>query len=124
MIKVKYLLPVVLMLTQFFACAHAPQNKATDKTIDKSMVVESPQWWYQQGAMKVKELAEQPVFPKHAKNIILFIGDGMKMTPVIMNPDKSIEKTLAYYMGKNTPERQKFIIQNLYIEDNIIDNVA
>ena len=82
MIKVKYLLPVVLMLTQFFACAHAPQNKATDKTIDKSMVVESPQWWYQQGAMKVKELAEQPVFPKHAKNIILFIGDGMNITTI------------------------------------------
>lgn len=48
-----------------------------------------------------------------------FIGDGMKMTPVIISPNKSIDETLAYYMGKNTPERQKFIIGNLQVEEKL-----
>ena len=48
-----------------------------------------------------------------------FIGEGMKMTPVIVSPDKSIDETLAYYMGKNTPERQKFIIGNLQVEEKL-----
>jgi len=48
-----------------------------------------------------------------------FIGDGMKMTPVLISPEKSIEDTLTYYMGKNTPERQKFIISNLFIEEKL-----
>lgn len=48
-----------------------------------------------------------------------FIGDGMKMTPVIMNPDKSIDETLSYFMGKNTPLRQTFIIANLRVEEKL-----
>lgn len=48
-----------------------------------------------------------------------FIGDGMKMTPVIISKTKSIDDTLAYYMGKNTPDRQKFIISNLQVEEKL-----
>lgn len=48
-----------------------------------------------------------------------FIGDGIKLTPVITNPKKSIDAILDYYMGKNTPERQKFIIENLRLEEEL-----
>ena len=48
-----------------------------------------------------------------------FIGDGMKMTPVIINPEISINETLSYFMGKNTPLRQTFIIDNLRVEEKL-----
>lgn len=45
-----------------------------------------------------------------------FIDDNIRLEPVILNQEISIEKILDYYMGKNTPERQDFIINNLKIE--------
>ena len=42
-----------------------------------------------------------------------FIGDDIRLEPVVMNQDSHIEKILSYYMGKNTQERQDFIIGNL-----------
>ena len=50
-----------------------------------------------------------------------FIGEDIRLEPVIMLQDTSIEKILNYYMGKNTPERQEFIIDNLRIEKDIIE---
>ena len=47
------------------------------------------------------------------------IGDDMKLDPVIIKDDISTEDLLSYYMGKNTPERQKFIIENLRVEEEI-----
>jgi topoisomerase-4 subunit B len=49
-----------------------------------------------------------------------FIGDEMKLEPIILSKDTSINKLLTFYMGKNTPERQGFIIDNLKIEKDII----
>jgi topoisomerase-4 subunit B len=40
------------------------------------------------------------------------------LEPVILKKDASIEQILSYYMGKNTPERQEFIIDNLVVEKN------
>jgi topoisomerase-4 subunit B len=48
-----------------------------------------------------------------------FIGADIKLEPVILRKDTSIAKLLTYYMGKNTPERQGFIIDNLRIELNV-----
>ncbi|MCS6968824.1 MAG: DNA topoisomerase IV subunit B [Cytophagales bacterium] len=45
-----------------------------------------------------------------------FIGEDMRLEPVILKKDTPINKLLAYYMGKNTPERQQFIIDNLRME--------
>ncbi|MBK8636322.1 MAG: type IIA DNA topoisomerase subunit B [Saprospiraceae bacterium] len=51
-----------------------------------------------------------------------FIGDNIKLDPVIMQDKTNIEDILSYYMGKNTPERQEFIIGNLKYEiDEIVD---
>jgi len=48
-----------------------------------------------------------------------FIGEDMHLEPIILQKETSIQKLLTYYMGKNTPERQRFIIDNLKIETNI-----
>jgi len=45
-----------------------------------------------------------------------FIGDDIKLEPVMLQDNTNIEDVLSYYMGKNTPDRQKFIIENLKVE--------
>ena len=45
-----------------------------------------------------------------------FIGENIRLEPVILSDDTNIDKLLEYYMGKNTPLRQKFIINNLKVE--------
>jgi topoisomerase-4 subunit B len=52
-----------------------------------------------------------------------FIGENIRLSPVIVE-DKEIKKLLEYYMGKNTQERQEFIIENLRIEKDEVDEVA
>ena len=50
-----------------------------------------------------------------------FIGKDIRLDPVMLNKETSIEQLLEFYMGKNTPERQKFIINNLKVELDIIE---
>lgn len=45
-----------------------------------------------------------------------FIGDDIRLEPVILSKEMSIDNILSYFMGKNTPERQDFIIENLRVE--------
>ncbi len=45
-----------------------------------------------------------------------FIGNDMRLEPVVLKNNQSIEQLLEYFMGKNTPERQQFIINNLKVE--------
>lgn len=47
-----------------------------------------------------------------------FIGEDIRLDPVVLTKDQSIEDILSYFMGKNTPERQDFIIDNLRVEDD------
>ena len=53
-----------------------------------------------------------------------FIGPDMRLEPIILKADTSIPKLLAYYMGKNTPERQQFIVENLRWEMDPPQGVA
>ncbi len=50
-----------------------------------------------------------------------FIGPDMRLEPIILRKDTTIPKLLEYYMGKNTPERQHFIIDNLRIEKDLFE---
>ncbi|PIE50620.1 MAG: DNA topoisomerase IV [Flavobacteriales bacterium] len=50
-----------------------------------------------------------------------FIGKDIHLEPVVIGKDMSIEEMLTFYMGKNTPTRQNFILENLVVEDNNID---
>lgn len=45
-----------------------------------------------------------------------FIGNDIKLDPVMLDKSISIEELLSFYMGKNTPDRQEFIINNLKVE--------
>ncbi|MBX2845443.1 MAG: type IIA DNA topoisomerase subunit B [Saprospiraceae bacterium] len=45
-----------------------------------------------------------------------FIGEDIRLEPVIITPEVNVKELLQYYMGKNTPARQKFIIENLKVE--------
>ncbi len=53
-----------------------------------------------------------------------FIGDNMRKEPVLLNQEAQIKDLLSYYMGKNTPERQKDIIENLRIEKDIVEELV
>jgi len=50
-----------------------------------------------------------------------FIGPDMRLDPVILAKEDRIQDLLKYFMGKNTKERQEFIIDNLRVEEDIID---
>jgi len=46
-----------------------------------------------------------------------FIGKDIRLEPVVAGKDQTIEQLLEFYMGKNTPDRQMFILENLVVED-------
>jgi len=50
-----------------------------------------------------------------------FIGEDIRLEPVILSKEASIDSILSYFMGKNTPQRQEFIIDNLRVEEDAID---
>ncbi|NPA69068.1 MAG: type IIA DNA topoisomerase subunit B [Chlorobi bacterium] len=49
-----------------------------------------------------------------------FIGKDIRLDPVIINKEESISEMLDFFMGKNTPERQDFIIENLRDEEEVL----
>ena len=51
-----------------------------------------------------------------------FIGEDMRLEPVILSKESSIDTILSYFMGKNTPQRQEFIIDNLRVEEEVEDD--
>ncbi|MBL1220703.1 type IIA DNA topoisomerase subunit B [Chryseobacterium sp. L7] len=50
-----------------------------------------------------------------------FIGKDIRLEPVVVGKDQTIDQLLEFYMGKNTPDRQLFILENLVVEDTDID---
>ncbi len=52
-----------------------------------------------------------------------FIGEDIRLQPVLMSQETSIKKLLTYYMGKNTQDRQQHIIENLRIEKDVFEGV-
>jgi topoisomerase-4 subunit B len=48
----------------------------------------------------------------------------MKLQPVMMLPETHIQQLLEYYMGKNTPARQDFIIDNLRVELDVVEEAV
>lgn len=52
-----------------------------------------------------------------------FIGDDIRLDPVMLDKEKTIEELLTFYMGKNTPDRQEFIIDNLRLEVDLVEEI-
>ena len=61
------------------------------------------------------------ISPDEFKN---FIGEDIRLEPVVITKDASISEILTFYMGKNTPERQEFIINHLVVEKDLIEEQA
>ena len=59
------------------------------------------------------------ISPDEFKN---FIGDDMRLDPVVIDHSTTIENLLSFYMGKNTPDRQQFIIENLKVELDLLND--
>lgn len=51
----------------------------------------------------------------------MFIGEDIRLEPVMLDKALSIEELLKFYMGKNTPDRQEFIIDNLKVELDLVE---
>ena len=60
------------------------------------------------------------ISPDEFKN---FIGETIRLDPIMMDKNTSIEQLLSFYMGKNTPDRQEFIINNLKVELDELEEV-
>jgi len=58
------------------------------------------------------------ISPDEFKN---FIGETIRLDPIMMDKNTSVEQLLSFYMGKNTPDRQDFIINNLKVELDTIE---
>lgn len=54
----------------------------------------------------------------------LFIGKEMRLEPVILSKDNRLAQLLEYYMGKNTPDRQKHIVENLRVEIDLEEELS
>ena len=50
-----------------------------------------------------------------------FIGDDIRLEPIILKKETPIKQLLQFYMGKNTPDRQQFIIENLKVEKDEVE---
>ena len=61
------------------------------------------------------------ISPDEFKN---FIGTDMRLEPIILRKDTSIQQLLTFYMGKNTPDRQGFIIDRLRVEKDLVEEAA
>ena len=58
------------------------------------------------------------ISPDEFKN---FIGKDIRLEPVVVGKDLTIDQILEFYMGKNTPDRQLFILDNLVVEETDIE---
>ena len=58
------------------------------------------------------------ISPSEFKN---FIGDDIRLEPIILNRKSKINELLSFYMGKNTQQRQEFIIDKLRVEKDLIE---
>ena len=50
-----------------------------------------------------------------------FIGENIKLEPILLSKETSIQSLLTFFMGKNTPQRQGFIIENLRVEKDLVE---
>tara|TARA_Y100000385_G_C12906567_1_gene556555 strand:- start:215 stop:877 length:663 start_codon:yes stop_codon:yes gene_type:complete len=50
-----------------------------------------------------------------------FIGDDIRLDPVVIGKESRIQEMMSFFMGKNTPNRQQFIIENLRVEKDAVD---
>jgi len=50
-----------------------------------------------------------------------FIGEDIRLDPVVIGKESRIKEMMTFFMGKNTPDRQSFIIENLRVEKDLVE---
>lgn len=50
-----------------------------------------------------------------------FIGENIRLDPVVIGKESSVKDLLSFYMGKNTPSRQEYIVENLKVEKDLVE---
>ena len=93
--------------TKTFYCYSEEEKNAASKKLNKNPEI-----------TRFKGLGE--ISPDEFKH---FIGKNIRLDPVVLRRDDIISDLLRFYMGKNTPERQEFIIDNLKVEEDIVELV-
>ena len=88
-----------------FYCYDDAEREAAIKTLGKNPEI-----------TRFKGLGE--ISPDEFKH---FIGDDIRLDPVKIDAHESIKEMLKFFMGKNTPERQEYIIRNLRFEHDIVE---
>ncbi|MFL2619481.1 MAG: DNA topoisomerase IV subunit B [Candidatus Marisimplicoccus sp.] len=83
---------------------------------EKNKIINSSKINYE--ITRFKGLGE--ISPDEFKN---FIGESIKLDPVIADNSTTIDELLEFYMGKNTPDRQQFIIENLKVELDVVESI-
>ena len=53
-----------------------------------------------------------------------FVGEDIRLDPVLIGKEAAVKDLLSFYMGKNTPDRQEFIIDNLKVEKDVVEEAA
>ena len=59
------------------------------------------------------------ISPEEFKN---FVGEDIRLDPVLIGKEAVVKDLLSFYMGKNTPDRQEFIIDNLKVEKDVVED--
>ena len=83
---------------------------------EKNKIINSSKINYE--ITRFKGLGE--ISPDEFKN---FIGESIKLDPVIADNSTTIDELLEFYIGKNTPDRQQFIIENLKVELDVVESI-
>ena len=91
-----------------FYCYDDAEREAAIKTLGKNPEI-----------TRFKGLGE--ISPDEFKH---FIGDDIRLDPVKIDAHESIKEMLKFFMGKNTPDRQEYIIRNLRFEHDIVEEVG
>lgn len=92
---------------QTFYCYNDEEKRAAIETCGKKAEI-----------TRFKGLGE--ISPDEFKN---FIGKDVRLEPVLMRKQDSVDQLLDFYMGKNTPDRQHFIINNLKVEEDRVEDI-
>ena len=103
-----------ILQTPIFRVRNKEKTHYCYSEVEKNDIINSSNGKFE--ITRFKGLGE--ISPNEFKN---FIGDDIKLDPVIIDKSTTVEELLTFYMGKNTPDRQQFIIDNLKVELDLIN---
>lgn len=106
----------------------AEADKKTEKSRKKSDFITRYCYSEEERQTAIRDLGPDPEITRFKglgeispEEFVHFIGPDMRLEQVTLHKHDQVQKLLEYYMGKNTMERQNFIIDNLVVEEDVVD---